>query len=366
MRKHPWHDLRWHWPSDQPDQIRFPKRPLRWLAAAEYLRTALTAIAGVPLLATGWAVNAARARDITADRSDQPTADFCGVAVTCTYDAERDRALVALLRELGVRRVLVRAPVWERQRLAVLERFVAEIAQLTGNPVVIAILQDRASVVERRRWRADLSEIFRLLGPHAEAFQLPQAPNRTKWGCYHLGDALDLLEDAEQVRARFPAVRLAGPAIIDFEPAPLMRMLLNRRRFTLDVGTALLYVDRRGAPESTQCGFFDLANKIRFTAAAFRTSPRTARSAPLWLTELNWPLLGTGFWTPTSDEECVHETTAADYLTRSYRIAWNTGLVERVYWWQLAAPGYGLVDMQSGVQRRPAFTALQKLLAAGV
>jgi hypothetical protein len=230
---------------------------------------------------------------------------------------------------------------------------------------VIAVLQDRASVVERRRWRADLSELFRVLGPHAEAFQLPQAPNRTKWGCYHLGDALDLLEDAEAVRARFPSVRLAGPAIIDFEPAPLVRMLLNRRRFTLDVATALLYVDRRGAPENTQYGIFDLANKIRFSAAAFRASPRTARAAPLWLTELNWPLLGTGFWTPTSDEECVDEATAADYLTRSYRIAWNTGLVERVYWWQLAAPGYGLVDLQSGVKRRLAYTALKQLLAAG-
>ena len=359
MRKHPWHDLRWHWPSDQPDQIRFPKRPLRWLAAGEYARTAATALAGAPLLAAAWAVNAGRGR------SGAPTADFCGVAVTCTYDAERDRALLVLLRTLGVRRVLVRAPVWERARLAELERFVTAVAELSGNPVVIAVLQDRASVVERRRWRADLSNLFRVLGPLVEAFQLPQAPNRTKWGCYHLGDALDLLEDAERVRQRFPGVRLAGPALIDFEPAPLMRLLLNRRRFTLDVATALLYVDRRGAPENAQYGVFDLANKIRFTAAAFRASPRTARAAPLWLTELNWPLLGCDYWTPTSDDECVDEATAAEYLTRSYRRAWATGLVDRVYWWQLAAPGYGLVDSREGLRPRPAFSALQHLLRPG-
>jgi hypothetical protein len=352
-RKRPWHDLRWHWPSDQPDQIRFPKGPLRRLALPEYLRTAVTAVAGAPLVAAAWR---------TSVRAGEPTADFCGIAAPTSYDLGRDREQLALLGELGARRVLVRAPVWERARLAHLERWCAEVAALTGNPVVVAVLQNRASVVEPRRWRADLANLFAALGPHAEAFQLPQVPNRTKWGCYHLGDALDLLEDAERVRARFPDIRLAGPAMIDFEPAPLLRLLLNRRRFQLDVATALLYVDRRGAPENAQYGLFDLAQKIRFTAAAFRASPRVARGAPLWLTEINWPLLGADYWTPTSDEECVDEATAAEYLTRSYCIAWATGQVERVYWWQLVAPGYGLVDARQGLRPRPAFTALQRLL----
>lgn len=353
MKKRPWHDLRWHWPSDQPDQIRFDKRPLRRLAAWEYARTAATALAGAPLVASAWR-NAAT--------TTASTADFCGIAAPSSFDPVRDGEQLALLRELGAKRVLVRAPVWERARLAQLERWCAEVAALTGNPVVVAVLQDRASVCEPRRWRADLANLFSALGPHAEAFQLPQVPNRTKWGCYHLGDALDLLEEAERVRARFPGVRLAGPSVIDFEPAPLLRLLLNRRRFTLDVATALLYVDRRGAPENTQYGIFDLANKIRFTAAAFRASPRTARRAPLWITEINWPLLGTGIWTPTSDEECVDEATAADYLERSYRIARATGLVDRIYWWQLVAPGYGLVDARDGLRKRPAFDALQRLL----
>jgi len=192
--------------------------------------------------------------------------------------------------------------------------------------------------------------------------QLPQAPNRTKWGCYHLGESLELLEAAERVRRRFPGIKLAGPAVIDFEPAPLLRLLYNRRRFTLDVATALLYVDRRGAPANTQSGILDLARKVRFTAAACRASPRVARGAPLWITELNWPLLGTDYWTPTSDEECVDEATAADFLTRSYGLAWATGQVERVYWWQLTAPGYGLVDARNGLRVRPAYHALRKLL----
>ena len=354
MKKRPWHDLRWHWPSDQPDQIRFNKRALRWAAAPEYARTALTAIAGAPLVAAAW--RAPR-------RGGDPSADFCGIAAPCSYDVGRDAEQLALLRTLGARRVLVRAPVWERARLDQLVRWCAEVQELTGNPVVVAVLQDRASVTEPRRWRADLANLFSALGPHAEAFQLPQAPNRTKWGCYHLSDALDLLEDAQRVRRHFPDVRLAGPAVIDFEPAPLLRLLLNRRTFTLDVATALLYVDRRGAPENAQYGIFDLANKARFTAAACRASPRVVRGAPLWLTELNWPLLHSDFWTPTSDEECVEESTAAEFLTRSYQIAWATGVVDRVYWWQLVAPGYGLVDARGSLRPRPAFDALRHLLS---
>jgi hypothetical protein len=353
MKKRPWHDLRWHWPSDQPDQIRFDKRWLRRAAMPEYARLGMTTVAALPLVAAGWR---------TGTRAGAPSADFCGVAAPTSYDAGRDAEQLDLLRELGVRRVLVRAPVWERRRLDQLVRWCAEVQSLTGNPVVVAVLQNRASVSEPRRWRADLADLFSALGPHAEAFQLPHAPNRTKWGCYHVGDALDLLEHAERVRRRFSGIRLAGPAVIDFEPAPLLRLLYNRRRFTLDVATALLYVDRRGAPENPQYGIFDLDRKLRFTAAACRASPRVARGAPVWLTEINWPLLGTDFWTPTSDEECVDETTAADFLLRSYRLAWATGQAERIYWWQLTAPGYGLVDARAGLRPRPAFHALRALL----
>ena len=356
MLRHPWHDLRWHWPSDQPDQIRFAKAPLRRLARPEYLATAATALAAAPLVAAGWAAGPAA-------QSGAPSRDFLGVAATCSFDTGRDREQLALLRGLGVKRVLIRAPIWERKRLAQLVEFAAGIRTITGERVAVAVLQNRAAVSCPPRWRADLASIFGALGPHAEAFQVLQAPNRTKWGCYHLGDALDLLEGAERVRRHFPDVRLAGPAVIDFEPAPLLRLLFNRRRFALDVATALLYVDRRGAPENTQYGIFDLANKVRFTAAACRASPRVARGAPLWLTEINWPLLGTDIWTPTSDEECVDEDTAADFLERSYRLAWATGQCARMYWWQLTAPGYGLVDARDGLRPRPAYHRLAKLLA---
>ena len=59
----------------------------------------------------------------------------------------------------------------------------------------------------------------------------------------------------------------------------------------------------------------------------------------------------------------VDEPTQANYLARYYLVALGTGLVERIYWWQLAARGYGLLDPIAGeLRRRPAFHALRTLV----
>ena len=67
----------------------------------------------------------------------------------------------------------------------------------------------------------------------------------------------------------------------------------------------------------------------------------------------------------------VDEERQADYLVRYYLLALSTGAVERVYWWQLVARGYGLVDPQEDgrLRRRPAYWAmatLQRQLAGSI
>jgi len=58
----------------------------------------------------------------------------------------------------------------------------------------------------------------------------------------------------------------------------------------------------------------------------------------------------------------VDEQTAADYAVRYCTSLLGSGLVERVYWWQLVARGYGLlVAEDGGLRRRPAFHALSSL-----
>ena len=83
----------------------------------------------------------------------------------------------------------------------------------------------------------------------------------------------------------------------------------------------------------------------------------------MWITEVNWPLKGTGKYSPASGRPNVSEEDQADFLVRYYVLCLASGFVERIYWWQLAAPGYGLVDSREHVWRkRPSFHALRTLI----
>ena len=352
--KHP--DFTQVWgPSEQPNPLRIDKRPLRQASIQEYGASVVSLLTALPLLA---------ARLLAGPR--RPTArpepaDFLGVAVS--RDPVYGEQLPELAAELGVKRLLLRVPVWKRDDFAAYRRFAD---RFPGCDVVIAVVQNRQSVCQLPQWRADLRALFTAFAGRATHFQLPIAPNRTKWGCVHMGDALDLLEAAQEVRADFPWLRLVGPGIIDFEPIPYLRGLFNQRRYQLDVIGALLYVDRRGSPRNSQYGIFDLAGKIRLWRAIADLGVRCPlRSAtPLWLTEFNWPLVGTKTWSPTGRTEQVSEDEAATYLKEYCQIAYRTGMVERVYWWQLLHPGFGLIDSRDGVlRRRPTFHAFRRLIS---
>jgi len=288
--------------------------------------------------------------------------DLVGVAVDPSAAPAADQA--ALVRELGVRRLLLRAHVSQIERIADLRRFADAFPEAE---FLITIVQNRAAVCDPVRWRDACTCIVAAFHDRTREFQIGIAPNRTKWGCGHLGDYFLLAEGAMALRERWSDLVLAGPAIIDFEPLVAVRSLINGRRFMFDACAALLYVDRRGPPTATQYGWFDLRRKLAFQVAVNGCSPRlsVAGRRRLWVTETNWPLQGQGEHAPTSPHECVSEADAATYLRDYYRIAWETGAVERVYWWQLVAPGYGLVDSRGGLRQRPAFAAMAEMLAGG-
>ena len=52
------------------------------------------------------------------------------------------------------------------------------------------------------------------------------------------------------------------------------------------------------------------------------------------------------------------------YLKRYYEDAWESGLVERVYWWQLVSKGFGLIDVENdgSLRYRPAYYEFKKML----
>jgi hypothetical protein len=238
------------------------------------------------------------------------------------------------------------------------------MAQYPEQEFLVNILQSRDSVAKPKEWQTQVREIIGATKPMASRFWIGNAINRTKWGCAHTADYFRLQEAVEELRAEFMGLQLLGSSIIDFEPLLSWRTLYNWRRYRLDACAALLYVNRRHSPYGTQYGIFDLENKLRLAKAMTRLSNRCADE--LWITETNWPLLDTKPYTPNSGNptRTVDEQTQAEYLKLYYQIAWQTGWVQRVYWWQLINPGYGLVDHRSGELRKmPSFYALKDIIA---
>ncbi|MDZ7842521.1 MAG: hypothetical protein U5R46_17115 [Gammaproteobacteria bacterium] len=342
--------------SNQPYRLSGKRKPRRSAASlAEYLKVAGTALAVSPRLL--WRYATARAAP-----TDRPAPAFIGLSIS--PDERHSDEIRGMVDELGVEELLIRIPSWDLDRV---DEYVDFASRFRDHRLLFNILQCRESVMQPGAWAAALETIFTRFGHLSGYFQIGNAVNRTKWGCKHSGEYLALLEAAERVRAAHPGVRLVGSSVIDFEPLVTLRTLLNARRYHLDVVSSLMYVNRRGSPRGRQYLVFDLLRKLRLLHAIASIGNRNDRR--LWITEFNWPLLNTKPYTPNSGhpDRTVDEETQAAYMTDYYRIAWQSGWVEKVYWWELISPGYGLVDHRDGVLRKlPSYYAFKALLEGGL
>lgn len=176
-----------------------------------------------------------------------------------------------------------------------------------------------------------------------------------------MDEYLAFYEVAQKLKQeRYPELTLIGSGVIDFEYHYSVRTLFNFYRVHYDKFSSLLYVDRRGAPENTQMGL-DLSKKIKLLYAIMSLSDKTANK--LIITESNWPRSNTAPYAPTSEKECVDEDDYAAFMVRYYLLALGTGMVESVYWHQLIAPGYGLIDNREGIKKYRAFEAYKSMLS---
>jgi hypothetical protein len=264
--------------------------------------------------------------------------------------------LLKNLEEIGVEKVLVRIPSWEQDKLDGFEKFIGMLNQ-NGFEVLIALLQQRADVMRPQKWAGFLDEVFSRFSKTCSYFEAGHAWNRTKWGIWDFKEYLNLAYTAVSL-SRKHKVKLVGPAVIDFEFHLYPPVL---EEITFDKVSSLLYVDRMGAPENKQFGW-DTQRKVALLKAV--VDGCTQKENPLWITEVNWPLEGTGKYSPAAGKPNVSESEQADYLVRYYILCLASGYIERIYWWQLVAPGYGLIDSrEKRWRKRVSFYAYKTLVS---
>ncbi len=240
-----------------------------------------------------------------------------------------------------------------------------------GHAVAFALVQDRKALLAPKSWQEMVD--FVVAGTHAFAdfYEVGHATNRGKWGIWDFREYAHLLAPALAAKKTFPEIKLTGPACIDFDLHSLPALLAVAQKGAFDALSQHLYVDRRGMPENFQ-GKFDTVGKCAFHRAM--ANVYGIADEKIIVSEVNWPIAGTQHWSPVgspwmpngpwNSPPSVNEDEYARYLVRYLLLTIASGHVSRVYWWRLAAHGYGLVDdaVPAKWRSRPAFSALQNLL----
>ena len=284
------------------------------------------------------------------------TSSFYGLGV----DLEKGEVQKELVDELGVKHLMIRMPLWQMDKIEEYVHFAKSFGQ--DKHILLNILQDREHIDNEMLLQKDIATIFKHFSPFVDEFQIGNAINRTKWGFFSMDEYLKWYEQIQMLRdEKYPTVKLIGSSVIDFEFHYTIRTLFNFFRIKYDRFSALLYVDRRGAPQNKQMGIFDTKNKINMLYALVKLSPKTSND--IYITEVNWPLSNTAPYAPTSELECVSEEKYAQYMEEYYNIAKESAKIQRVYWHQLIAPGYGLVDSRNNkIRKTPAFYRYKRMI----
>lgn len=341
----------WDHYSDQPHILKSEeKRALRRGHGLDYLKLFMTNLFYFPYLFFKFIFKK------TSIPKSNHGSEFYGLCVN--LDKGEDQ--YALVEELGVTSLQIRIFLNDMTHI---DQYVL-FAQKFGpdKEILITVIQDREHIENRDLLRADITILFEKFQGISSEFQIGNAINRIKWGFVSMEEYLDFYQTVQQVRdEQFPDLKLIGSSIIDFEYHCTIRTLFNGFKITYDKVSSLLYVDRRGSPYNTQMGIFDLKNKIEFLDTIVKSSKKAKRS--IYITEVNWPLSHTAPYAPTSEKECVSEALYRQYMLEYFDIAKKSAKIEKVFWHQLIAPGYGLVDNRdNSIRRTEAFYAFKTML----
>jgi len=320
----------WDQYSDQPYPIRDKsyKKSIRKINMFKKIKTHLLTPLLVPLYIHSKLFKKSRKVELS---------NFFGMGLSL----EKGSKQIEFIEELDIKNLLIRFPISDIENI---EKYIEFVESFKGRDVLINILQHREYLDSLDLKFEKIFQRFSEVG--VKEFQIGNAINRTKWGFFSVDEYLSFYESAYRVRNRlFSDIELVGSSVIDFEFENILHTHRNSRDIEFDTTSSLLYVDRRGEPEGKQYRFFDLKSKIELLNSIVHFSKKSRDR--VYITETNWPIKNTAPYTPTSQKEAVSNEDYSRYMVRYLLIAIATQKVERVYWHQLMAHGYGLIDKNS-------------------
>ncbi|QKF72675.1 hypothetical protein AFAEC_0478 [Aliarcobacter faecis] len=343
--------------SDQPQVIKdkIYKKSMRKKHIKDYIKLLFSSIFILPIAILF--MKFFRGKVETSNR------DFIGLGVNLDKDDGKN-IQQELVEELGVKNLIIRLPLWDIQNIDLYVDFVKSFNEKSPKNILLNIMQDRENIENLEFLKQSLELIFTKFSSFVFEYQIATTINRAKWGFFSVKEYFQFYKIAQNLKEeKFPNIKLLGPSVIDFEYYYNVRAMFNLGKIKYDIVSAQLYVDRRGSPQNRQYGIFDLKNKIDLLFSLVKLSPKCTDD--IYITEVNWPIKNTAPYAPTSEKECVSNEDYTKYMIDYFKIAKNSYKIKRVYWHQLIAPGYGLVDNRDGkIIKYPQFYAFKELLEA--
>ncbi len=276
---------------------------------------------------------------------------------------DKGEAQYDLVKELGVKHLIIRMPLWDMSNIDSYVEFTQKfIDQDNEIQILLNVIQDKEHIEDQKLLKKDIRILFSKFSPIINEYQIGTTINRAKWGFFSVTQYLNFYETVQNIRdEEYKDLKLIGPSVIDFEYYYTARALFHFQDIKFDKLSSLLYVDRRGSPYNTQYKFFDTKNKVDLLYAMAKLSTKTSNE--IYITEANWPISNTAPYAPTSEHECVSLEEYEKYMLQYHQILKQTGKIKRIYWHQLIATGYGLVDNRDGqIKKYPAFESYKKMI----
>jgi len=145
---------------------------------------------------------------------------FCmGVSLENSVEDEKQ-----MLKELGVKKLLVRFPMWEMDRLSEYKEYVKSFSEYE---VMINLMQSRTHIENHDKLKEDIKKIFEAFEGVSE-YQVGTTINRKKWRFYSVDEFLEFFEVVQSVRdENYHDKKLIGSSVIDFEYHFSLRSLFN-------------------------------------------------------------------------------------------------------------------------------------------